>query len=175
MKQHLDVGLLLLRLVLGGTFVFASWGKIADPAGFSDALARYHLLPEWSLGFVAACLPWLEALAGGLLLAGMMSVGAVLVLGALCGLFAGALGAALLRGLDVGCGCFSLEPGAARAGWWHVGLDLALLLMAAILLWQGPGRWALDAKERAGSELEDPLSLPRPEGEARLSSSGKNS
>lgn len=145
-------GLLLARLVLGGTFLYASLDKIADPAAFAEAIANYHLLPPSTQGFVAAILPWVEALAGGLLLIGLMTAGASLVVAALSATFALAITSALWRGLDVSCGCFTLQPGAATAGWGHVGLDLALLAVASLVLWRGPGLWALEGLPRCGEE-----------------------
>lgn len=144
MNRLHDGGLLLARLVLGGTFLYASLDKVADPAAFARAIANYRLLPSGSEGFLAAILPWVEALAGGLLLLGLMTAGASLVVAALSATFAGAIASALWRGLDVNCGCFTLQPGAATAGWGHVGLDLAILALALLLLWRGPGSLALE-------------------------------
>ena len=152
MSRFHNGGLLLARLVLGGTFLYASLDKIADPAAFARAIANFHLLPSGSEGFVAAILPWIEALAGGLLLLGLMTAGASLVVAALSATFAVAITSALWRGLDVSCGCFTLQPGAATAGWGHVGLDLALLAVALLVLWRGPGLWALEARSRPGEE-----------------------
>ncbi len=144
MSRSYDVVLLLARLLLGGTFLYASLDKIADPAGFALAISNYRLLPSGSEGFLAALLPWVEALAGGLLLLGLMTAGASLVVAALSATFAAAITSALWRGLDVSCGCFTLQPGAAVAGWGHVGLDLALLALALVLLCRGPGCLALE-------------------------------
>ena len=144
MSRLCDVALLLARLLLGGTFLYASLDKIADPSAFARAIANYRLLPSGSEGFLAAVLPWVEALAGGLLLLGLMTAGASLVVAALSATFAAAIASALWRGLDVSCGCFTLQPGAATAGWGHVGLDLALLALALVLLCRGPGSLALE-------------------------------
>lgn len=137
-----DLALLLARLVAGGTYVYASLGKIADPAAFAQAIANYRLLPAPAEGLLAATLPWVEALAGLLLLVGALSAGSALVLAGLSALFAGAVASALIRGLDVSCGCFTLQPGQAAAGWGHVALDLALAGLALAVLVLGPGRFS---------------------------------
>lgn len=136
--------LLVARLVLGGIFVYASLEKIADPAVFAEAISNYRLVPPSMVGFVAAILPWLEALGGLFVLLGFMSGGASLVLALLSGVFGAALSSALLRGLDVSCGCFTLRPGAAAAGWGHVALDMGFLALALLVLLKGPGRPALE-------------------------------
>ncbi len=146
MRRWLDPSLLLARLVLGGTFLYASLDKIADPAAFARAISNYHLVPAWSLGFLAATMPWVEALAAVLLLSGLLSAGASLVVAALSATFAVAISSALWRGLDIQCGCFTLQAEAARAGWGNVGLDLVLLALALLVFWHGPGRWALEGR-----------------------------
>jgi len=150
MKRWLDPSLLLARLILGGTFLYASLDKIAEPGAFARAISNYHLAPAWSLGFLAATMPWVEALAGVLLLAGLMTAGASLVVAVLSATFAVAISSALWRGLDVQCGCFTLQAAAARAGWGHVGLDLALVALALVILWHGPGMLALDGRAETG-------------------------
>lgn len=139
--------LLVARLLTGGTFLYASLGKIADPAGFAKAIDNYRLVPDAGLGLLAVVLPWVEALAGLLLILGVLSAGSALIVSVLSAVFAGAIASALVRGLDVSCGCFTLQAGQTAAGWGHVGLDLLLAALAvAVLVW-GPGSLALERQE----------------------------
>ncbi|MFH1146557.1 MAG: MauE/DoxX family redox-associated membrane protein, partial [Pseudomonadota bacterium] len=102
---------LILRLFLGGVFVYASWDKLCHPAGFAEAVYRYRILPEILVNPVAILVPWLELLAGILLISGLFLRGALLVSTGLLATFLAALGFNLVRGMDVDCGCFSVSAG----------------------------------------------------------------
>jgi uncharacterized membrane protein YphA (DoxX/SURF4 family) len=99
-------GVWAARLLLSGLFLWAASGKIIDPQAFARALWNYRLLPEPLVPAVAAGLPLLEALAALALLAPPLQKGASLVLAGLLVVFSFGLASALLRGLDVDCGCF---------------------------------------------------------------------
>ncbi|MHB8077944.1 MAG: MauE/DoxX family redox-associated membrane protein [Candidatus Krumholzibacteriia bacterium] len=136
---------LACRLGAGATFLYASLDKIADPAGFARAVFHYRLLPLALLHPFALLLPWLEAVIGVALLAGLLRRGAALLAAGLTVVFLGAIAAALARGLDISCGCFHTAGGHA------VGVGLLwrdLLLLAACLAPLGLGgrdRWTVDA------------------------------
>jgi putative oxidoreductase len=99
----------LVRLYLGGLFVFASVHKIAHPASFALDVATYQMLPLWSINAFAIIVPWLELLAGALLIAGVRVPGAALAVMGLMAAFIAALGWALAHKLDVSCGCFASQ------------------------------------------------------------------
>ena len=94
-----------MRLLLGGVFLIAGGAKLYDPRAFARIISAYGLLPEELLVPVAIGIPAIELLAGlGLLLKVRGSLAAV------CGLltcFLFVLGYAILKNLDVDCGCFS--------------------------------------------------------------------
>ena len=56
--------LFLIKIVLGSTFIYASWHKIADPAGFATILYGYGLFPDLSINILAITIPFLEIVAG---------------------------------------------------------------------------------------------------------------
>ena len=97
---------LVLRIVLGCVFIYASLDKIKHPDLFAEAVYNYQLLPEVAVNLVAISLPWLELLSGILLVLGLWMEGSILILSGLMVVFIGALGINLARGLDVHCGCF---------------------------------------------------------------------
>ena len=74
--------LLVLRLALGGVFVYAAWTKLRQPwVVFAFSIDAYHVLPEWAVTLVARTLPWVELMTGLLLLAGRwMRVSTVAIL-----------------------------------------------------------------------------------------------
>jgi len=94
------------RLLLGAVFVYAGLLKALDVPTFAGQVAAYQLLPyQWNY-VVAAALPYIEILAGGLLIANLRVRAAALTVGGLCGLFIILLLSVLLRGLEIDCGCF---------------------------------------------------------------------
>ena len=124
---------LLCRLILAGVFLFAAWGKIADPAGFAVMIQGYQMLPGILVNPLAVTLPWIELAAGGLLLAGVWLPGAVAVIDGLLVVFLGALLAAWVRGIDVDCGCFSTTPSGGGSMSWYLVRDLFFLGMGGYL------------------------------------------
>jgi uncharacterized membrane protein YphA (DoxX/SURF4 family) len=125
----------VLRLVVGGIFVYAGVVKILDPAQFANDVANYRLLPSALVNFVAITLPWVETVAGILMVMGFWLPGSALVITGLMGIFLIAIGQALARGLDISCGCFgTIEAGKMDA--MTLVRDVALFFFAAWLLWR---------------------------------------
>ncbi|HOE97346.1 MAG TPA: MauE/DoxX family redox-associated membrane protein, partial [Candidatus Sumerlaeota bacterium] len=85
---------------------------------------------------------WLEILCGALLVLGIWSrPAALLIAGMLC-LFFVALASAVVRGLEIDCGCFgALMQGGI--GWGSLARTLVLLGLAVLVFRRGPGRFAL--------------------------------
>jgi len=73
------VPLLLVRLVLGGLFIYMGAMKIADPVDFLRMIRAYGLAPEtppYFLNGTAIVLPWLEVVCGIALVLGLWVRGA---------------------------------------------------------------------------------------------------
>ena len=125
----------VLRLVVGGIFVYAGVVKILDPAQFANDVANYRLLPSVLVNFVAITLPWVETVAGILMVMGFWLPGSALVITGLMGVFLVAIGQALARGLDINCGCFgTIEGGKIDA--LTLARDVTLFVCAAWLCWR---------------------------------------
>lgn len=127
---------LALRLGLGGLFLWAAAGKIADPRGFARDIANYRLLPDAAAPALAALLPFVEAGLGLAVVLGLWTRAAALGLAGLMAVFTVAVGAAFARGIDVACGCFG--GGGAPIGWLTIARDLALLALAIALVVLSP-------------------------------------
>ncbi len=125
------------RIALGAIFAYAALAKVPDMAAFAADVANYRLLPAAAVPFLAASVVGVELLAGLALVAGVAARGAALVTAGLLGVFMVALSQALLRGIDLRCGCFG---GQAPASWWRVAEDAGLLLLAVAVAVRGPGR-----------------------------------
>ncbi|MDO9695717.1 MAG: MauE/DoxX family redox-associated membrane protein [Candidatus Latescibacteria bacterium] len=123
---------LLLRFLVGGTFVYASFDKILDPAGFAQSIAHYRMAPAWLLHPAAMLLPWLELAAGAAMILGRARRGAAWLVILMLVMFMAAIGTAMARGLDISCGCFGTDD-ADAVGLSLLLRDLALLAGAAVL------------------------------------------
>ena len=118
--------LFLVRIFLGGMFIYAAAPKILDPFDFAVAVYNYKLLPGFAVGLVAAGLPFLELLAGIFLVLGVRVRASALAITGMLGFFTLAMLVNTLRGINVDCGCFTTDR---AIGWWAVGEDLTFTLM----------------------------------------------
>jgi putative oxidoreductase len=118
---------LACRVVLGALFIWAAVSKLPDMAAFAQDVANYRVVPAVLVPFVAAAVVGIELLAGIALVSGWMARPAAIVIGALLALFTVFIAQALLRGIDLRCGCFG---GDEPASWWTVVRDLAMLAAA---------------------------------------------
>lgn len=121
---------LLFRLLLGGVFVYASWHKIANPEEFARSIFNYRILPGESVNAVAIVLPWMELVCGLLLFLGLFTGGSVLVVTFMMTVFLVAIGSALVRGIDISCGCFSAQGDAYRVNFLLLIRDVMLFACA---------------------------------------------
>lgn len=124
----------LLRIVLGGIFIYASLDKILHPAAFAEIIYNYQVLPGEIINVSAIVLPWLELVLGILLVFGKFLPGASV----LCALLLAAFWATLLfnlaRGLDVHCGCFSTQSTDQAPMVWYVFRDTTFLAIGLALI-----------------------------------------
>jgi putative oxidoreductase len=127
MERLLRVVYHLCRLVLGGVFLYAGLSKTQDVSRFAGDIAGYQLLPyQWNY-LLAATLPYVELMAGLLLVLNRRVRPAALLLALLTLAFLAALGSVLYRGLEIDCGCFGSTPTTPQAALWR---DFGLLLLA---------------------------------------------
>jgi uncharacterized membrane protein YphA (DoxX/SURF4 family) len=100
----------LLGGLLGVLMLWAAISKLANPTEFLGSIYAYEVpLPRPLLQITAIVLPWLELLCGLLLVAGLWVETALVLVTGLFALFVVATGQAWIRGLEIGCGCFSLK------------------------------------------------------------------
>jgi putative oxidoreductase len=97
------------RWYVGVLFVGACLHKIADPRSFAVDVATYDILPLALVNVTAIVLPWVELVAGSMLLAGWRARAAALLVFGMMLVFIAALVVALARGLDMSCGCFASQ------------------------------------------------------------------
>jgi uncharacterized membrane protein YphA (DoxX/SURF4 family) len=97
---------LAARIVVGGLFIISAIGKIIDPDGFAGEVRDYQILPIVATNVVAYILPWIELLAGSLLVATLWRREARLIIAVLLVVFTVAKTWTYTQGIDIqGCGC----------------------------------------------------------------------
>ena len=105
----------LVRVLLGGIFLYAGIIKASASEAFALALVPFTILPESWIPTFAVALAWTEVAAGLLiLLPRVHRLGSALILLLALG-FIGVLAWALSNGIIVSCGCFGSDetPSAA--------------------------------------------------------------
>jgi len=99
----------LFRWIIGLIFIYASWDKLQHPADFAGVIYEYRILPQICINVFAVILPWMEFVCGVLLISGFFKKGSILIINLLLTIFLIAIAVNLVRGLEIGCGCFSLS------------------------------------------------------------------
>lgn len=138
---------LVLRLGLGGLFVYAGVLKLEDPQEFANAIKAYDILPNHLIIVSAFAFPWLEVLAGGMLVLGLWTRAASLTILALLGGFLFAIISVMARDVVVPeCSCFG-KAGflcSGPPGWCHIGQDAVMVLAGLGTLILGGGAVSVD-------------------------------
>jgi uncharacterized membrane protein YphA (DoxX/SURF4 family) len=144
-SRTIDTCILAARLILGGAFVVASIGKIADPSAFAASIGHYHLLPTVTVLPIATVLPWVELLCGFGLIFGITLRASALLAFLMVLVFTAGITSALVRGLDISCGCFTQDPAAGRIGWAKLVENGGLLVLATAIYLLPGRRWTLSS------------------------------
>jgi uncharacterized membrane protein YphA (DoxX/SURF4 family) len=76
----------------------------------------------------------MELICGMCLVFGMLHRGAGLLLFGLLVVFTVAVVSALVRGLDISCGCFTQDPAAAKVGWLKIVENLGLIGLSLLVM-----------------------------------------
>jgi putative oxidoreductase len=142
---------LVLRVLVGVFFIYASLDKIWNPAAFAKIVYQWQVVGPVPANLVAVTLPWVELLAGALLLAGAWRRESALVVALMLVVFLVAAASVMARGIDVeNCGCVSvakaeatspwLPPWTKGVGWFLVSRNVILLGVALAIAFVPPGK-----------------------------------
>lgn len=146
--RHPVVGA-VCRLVLGGIFIYTSYPKLLRPDDFARLVYGYRILHVDMVNLVGITMPWMELVAGLFLVVGIIPRSSALVIAGMLGVFIGAGFLALMRGLEIECGCFFPFMGDNKLGWDLLVRDAILVLLALqVLIW--PSTF-LPARRRAAA------------------------
>ena len=139
---------LLCRVILGVILIYASIDKIVHPAEFAKVIGNYNVLPFGLENLLGIILPVLELLVGSCLILGIMLDGSAIITAGMMTVFIIALSQAMIRGIDINCGCFkvTVENGGHQVGIRRIIEDFLFLGMSLVVLSRGERKWELYPK-----------------------------
>jgi putative oxidoreductase len=106
-NRTVKIAVILLRVVLGGIFLYAGYVKLRDPWQlFAAGIRDYEMVPNWAADLLARTLPYFELLIGLLLIAGRFLRLSTVSTSALLLLFFSLMVRAFAQGKEINCGCF---------------------------------------------------------------------
>jgi uncharacterized membrane protein YphA (DoxX/SURF4 family) len=126
--------ILLVRVFLGGLFIVASLDKIADPAAFAASILNYKIVGPTLAMVIATILPSLELLCGLSLILGLYPRTSALFITFMLVGFTILIISALLRGLDISCGCFTQDPNIGKIGYIKILENVGMIMLGVLLL-----------------------------------------
>lgn len=128
---------LAIRIGLGIIFLVSGAEKLGDLNGFAQAISKYELIPVVLSNFFASLVVWTEIAVAVLLISGAAVRGAAMMTGTLLTMFIIAILIAMIRGLEIDCGCHAPGVGAEpeKVGWPKVFEDIAYLAGAVFLIY----------------------------------------
>ncbi len=150
-----DWTLLVLRILLGLIMVFASFPKFfnwegvswsnpippLDLAPFARDVYNYRILPIPLVNLAAMFVPAIEGLCAICLLTGAWLRSCTLIQAIFQIIFLVAMGQAMVRGLDINCGCFS-GIADSKVGFFTLFRDTVFLIGFIVVFWLAGGKAA---------------------------------
>jgi uncharacterized membrane protein YphA (DoxX/SURF4 family) len=143
-KDYLTI---LIRLIVGGIFIYASIDKIVNPGQFARIVYNYHLLPSELVNVFALILPWVEFICGLAIILGIYYEGSVLIMNLMVLSFIIALGINYFRGVSLECGCFTVSSKAKGAILDLLIRDFGLIALTLFLYFSDSERFRLFKKK----------------------------
>jgi len=122
------------RLLVGAIFIYTGTTKVLDPHTFIKEVRAYELAPLVLSNLVALVLPWVELIAGVLLIVGRWRREARLLIGLMLVVFLAAKAIVLGQGRRVDCGCVPTDSFLHFLfdGWIGVATNCVLLALLAL-------------------------------------------
>ena len=147
LKQR-SIFALISRIILGAVLIVASFDKILHPEAFAKVIGNYNVLPFGLENILAIILPTLELFIGCCLILGIMLDGSAIITAGMMIVFIFALSQAMIRGIDVSCGCFNVSEAeeGSQIGFRRIIEDIIFLGLSIMLLNRGERKWELYPK-----------------------------
>ncbi len=135
---------LALRLLSGIFFIYTAQSKIMYSAEFAEAIRAYDIIPASYSLIPAIFFPWIEFLCGLLLLSGLYIRSSALLAISLMAIFTMNVLIALLRGLDIDCGCGASIAGITKVSWLKIIENLIIIIILVKIYFSKAIFFALD-------------------------------
>lgn len=126
------VAVVVGRWLLAVVFLSAAVPKLWHLEDFAIAIHNYRLLPAPVVGVAAVMLPGVEGVAALGLLTRRWRAASAWIVVALSAVFVVGVAAAIARGLDINCGCFSVFA-QRKVGYGLLAQDIVLLIAAVFV------------------------------------------
>ena len=136
----------VLRLGIGGMFLYSAWSKVQDPWMFQTIVDDYRLLPSNMTALFAVTIPLVELLVGAMFILTKWTREAAFATTVILMMFLVALAQAQVRGLDIACDCFGETEGETHSVLHALIRDILLFTPTIWLLIKGQRRWIVDFK-----------------------------
>lgn len=136
---------LLFRILIGGFFIYTGYSKVFFISGFADEIYYYRLFPEFIIGISAVFMPFFEIIIGIFLILGIWFKATLSLLFLSLLSFIIMISSALVRGLDISCGCFGYGKGNLET---TLILDIVILGIIFFMLFYRDHKYILDNKIR---------------------------
>lgn len=128
-EQIIKYTIALTRIYLALFLILSGLGKINDLSGFAQSIENYRILPIYTINLIAITIPWIEVISGGLLLLGIFIKENSVIIFSLLIVFTLAVISAVLRNLDINCGCQGTYDG-QKVGLLKIVENIALTIVA---------------------------------------------
>lgn len=152
-----------LRVALGGVFAFAAYTKITGVQSFANAIKGFRIVDADTHGYLiqsaAYMMPWVEMIAGVLLVLGLWTRASAAVIWIMLVAFIAALIHVIFdESISANCSCFgdmNVVCG-EDVGWCQVIRDVVLLVPCSYLIWRQGGNLAMDRLLRDKTTHNEP-------------------
>lgn len=143
---------LIARIVVGIIFIMYAIDKISTPKDFSHSIMNYKMVPEFAVNMLALVLPWVELITGMMLVLGVRLRAASLLASLMLVMFIMAIGVAMMRGLEINCGCSATSE---TVGWGKIGEDFAYLVLSLLIYFAPQRQFTLESAVKGGEPAAD--------------------
>jgi uncharacterized membrane protein YphA (DoxX/SURF4 family) len=130
-NQIINYAIAFTRIYLALVFIISGLDKINDLNGFAQSIENYRLIPVEFVNIFAIIIPWIEVVTGGLLLLGIFIKENSLLIFLLLLVFTLSILSAVLRNLDIDCGCQGTFDG-QKVGILKIIENTALMIVSVL-------------------------------------------
>ena len=117
------------RIYLALVFILSGIDKVNDLNAFAQSIENYKIFPIYLVNIFAIIVPWIELVTGGLLLIGLFIKENAFIISSLLIVFTLAVLSAILRDLDIECGCRGTFDG-QKVSFLKIIENISLLIVA---------------------------------------------